>query len=257
MSFSFVFIGAGNLATHLAPALAGAGFGIRQVYSRTVASAESLAMRTGSSWTCSVPEIDTDADIYVVALKDSAVTEVLSQLNLCDKMIILCSGSLPISLLNDFSPRHGVLYPLQTFSRDRPVDFNRIPIFVEGSSRETEDQILSIAGTLSGKVFLADSVGRRKLHIAAVFSCNFVNYLYNVAADLLKNSGLEFEHLVPLIMETADKIRVMDPFDAQTGPAVRYDHNIINAHLEVLDNLPEIRNLYAVISEHIYKLHQK
>jgi predicted short-subunit dehydrogenase-like oxidoreductase (DUF2520 family) len=257
MSFSFVFIGAGNLASHLAPALAGAGFEIRQVYSRTETPAKSLALRTGASWTCEVSGIDTGADIYVVALKDSAVEEVLPKLMLGDKLILHCSGSLPVSILNDYSRRYGVLYPLQTFSRERPVDFREIPIFVEGSSLETEDLVVRIAETLSPKVFRVDSDRRRRLHIAAVFSCNFVNFLYNVASDIIHDCGLEFEHLVPLIRETAGKITVLDPYNAQTGPAVRYDQNIISLHLEELASMPEIQELYALMSEHIYKLHQK
>lgn len=251
-----IFIGAGNLATHLAQALQKAGFEIVQVFSRTEESSKTLAGKLNTNYTSDIKALFKTADIYFVALKDSAVKEVLSQTELHNKLLVHTSGSLPLSALKDYSKNYGVLYPLQTFSKTTEVEFREIPVFIEASNPDIENELIQIAKTISSRVSCLNSEKRKSLHIAAVFACNFVNYFYTMAADYLDKSGISFDVLHPLIIETARKATEMPPIHAQTGPAVRFDENIINDHLERLKNYPELNELYNSISRRIFELHQ-
>ncbi|WP_340114990.1 Rossmann-like and DUF2520 domain-containing protein [Maribellus mangrovi] len=251
-----VFIGAGNLATHLSQALQKAGFEIVQVYSRTEESSKTLAEKLNTNYTSDIKALLKTADIYFVALKDSAVNEVLSQTDLDNKLLVHTSGSLLLSALNHYSKNYGVLYPLQTFSKSIYVEFREIPVFIEASSPGIENELIQIAKTISGKVSCLNSEKRKSLHIAAVFACNFVNYFYTLAAGYLGKNKISFDVLHPLIKETAKKATEMPPVDAQTGPAVRFDENVINDHLESLKNYPELKELYNSISRRIFELHQ-
>lgn len=257
MSLNFCFIGAGNLATHLSKAFQNKGFNILQIYSRTKKSAKELADILSVKYTTSVNGINENADIYFVAIHDSAVTEVLSQINFNNKLVVHCSGSLPLSAIGDFSENTGVFYPLQTFSKNREVDFIEIPVFVESNSLKNKETLLKIANSISKSVFEINSEKRKLLHISAVFACNFVNHFYTIAAEILKSNDIAFEVLKPLILETAQKVQELEPEKAQTGPAVRFDENIINAHLQALNNFDEYRQLYMSVSKSIFNHNKK
>lgn len=257
MSLNFVFLGAGNLATQLSLACKNAGFNILQVFSRTEASAKSLAQKLNTIYTTSVRDINPDADIYIVAIKDSAFDDVLPHVNFEGKLLVHCSGSMPLSVLKKYSENYGVFYPLQTFSVDRNVLFWEIPVFIEANSKKNEATLLKIARKISGSVSVLNSHKRMYLHISAVFACNFVNYFYTVASGILKENDIPFNALKPLIMETAQKVQEMAPENAQTGPAVRFDENIISRHLEALENFPEYQAFYESISKSIFENHKK
>lgn len=256
MSHRLVFIGAGNLATRLSTVFKERGFSIDQVYSRSEKSAKMLADKLQSKYTTSAQNIFTDAEIYFVALKDSAFEEILPQINFENKLLVHCSGSMPLSCLEKYSDNIGVFYPLQTFSKDREVDFSEIPVFIEANSSGNEKKLIKIAEKISERVVVLNSEKRLNLHISAVFACNFVNHFYAIAAEVLKSKEIPFEVLKLLIMETALKIQNMDPVLAQTGPAVRFDENVILKHLKALQPFPEFQKLYEMVSESIYKFHQ-
>jgi len=252
MSLNCVLIGAGNLATHLGQELHKNGFRILQVYSRTENSAQTLAGKINSDFVTNPKQIVENADIYFIALKDFVVGNILPQINFRNNFIVHCSGSLPLSALEKYSENTGVLYPLQTFTRGRDVTFSKIPVFIEANSKKNLAVIRKIASELSGTVKVMDSEKRKVLHVAAVFACNFVNHLYTVSGKLLDKHGLEFEVLKPLIKETTGKIMDIPPFEAQTGPAVRFDKMIIEKHLEVLSDDEELAGLYKMISKSIF-----
>jgi len=256
MSFSVVMVGAGNVAVHLTKRLFETGFNVIQVYSRTEKSASWLAEKYGIGWTNRIVEIDQNADLYIISLKDDAVQPFLAQSALFGKTLVHCSGSLPIEVLTAYSQKAGVLYPLQTFSKSRDIDFNEVPIFVEGSSPETEEFLYGIGKKLSGEVHFANSQQRMILHISAIFSCNFVNHMFTIAAKLLEQHELSFDYLRPLMKETVEKALNMDPFYAQTGPAVRFDKGIIQKHQKALESEPDLLKIYTQLSEHIYTLHK-
>ena len=252
MAFSVVILGAGNVGIHLAKALHSSGYDILQVYSRSEASASFLAAELSSGWTIRTEDIHPGADIYFVTVKDDALHPVLKSAPLGNKFLVHCSGSLSLQDLMEYNRECGVFYPLQTFSRNRPVDFREVPLFLEYSSEQAGSMLKQVAERLSGRVYLADSHQRMKLHISAVFACNFVNHLYSIAASLLDEISLDFEVLHPLIRETMLKAEVMHPREAQTGPAVRNDKRIAGKHMEALAGVPDLQELYRLMTENIY-----
>lgn len=144
---------------------------------------------------------------------------------------------------------------MQTFSKQREVNFEEVPFFVEANSQEDAELLKAIAGTLSEKVYEVTSEQRKSLHLAAVFTCNFTNHMYALAAELLDKYHLPFEVMLPLIDETARKVHELAPHDAQTGPAVRYDENVINHHLTMLEDTPKLQEIYKLISKSIHEHH--
>lgn len=251
---SIVFIGAGNLATNLAKALYRKGFRIVQIYSRTEESASTLALAVEAEHTTDLNTIARDAQLYIVSLKDAPFVELLPEIvaGKRDALWVHTAGSIPMSVWEGQADRYGVFYPMQTFSKQREVSFNEIPFFIESNSAEDTHSLKEIASALSERVYEVTSEQRKSLHLAAVFACNFTNHMYALAAGLLKKNQLPFEVMLPLIDETARKVHELEPRAAQTGPAVRYDENVINRHLEMLADEPEIQKMYRHISESIH-----
>ena len=251
-----ILIGAGNLATHLGKAIFAAGHDVVQVFSRTMPSATALASEVGAQPVSDISDVRSDADLYVVSVKDSAIVELIPVL--CKgketKVFLHTAGSVPMDVFQGMALHYGVLYPMQTFSKQREVDFGQIPCFVESNSEEDVQLLKDIASALSEKVYEASSEQRKSLHLAAVFTCNFTNHMYVLAAELLKKYGLPFEAMLPLIDETARKVHELEPLAAQTGPAVRYDENVIDEHLRMLADEPQMLELYREISENIHRL---
>lgn len=246
-----VMIGAGNVASSLAPAIEKAGAGkIVQVYSRTPGHARDLAARLENAVAISRPEdIDTGADICLVSVADDAVAKIVAAVKPGNALWLHTSGSVPMSVLAPASPRHGVFYPLQTFSRDVAVDLSTVSLFTEGADEETEAEIRELASKVFSNVFHADSVTRRVMHVAAVFACNFVNYMWVVAHDLLQRENLPMDVLFPLLTETLRKAMTASPDSGQTGPAVRGDLAVMSRHLDMLDG--DNREIYRLVSEAI------
>lgn len=247
-----VFIGSGNLATRLSLEMKRVGLTVCQVYSRTARHAEQLAGALACPWTTSVEAIFADADLYVFSLKDTALQPVLDRMKPNRGLWIHTAGSIPLEVFAGYTSRYGVMYPLQTFSKGRSVDFKEIPLFLEASSDADAQLLKEIAVRLSENVRFLSSDRRRSLHLAAVFACNFVNRMYALAGRILEEKEIPFNVLLPLIDETAAKVHAMEPVKAQTGPAVRYDENVIHNHLAMLSD-PDMQAIYRQISRSIYK----
>nr|WP_325288296.1 Rossmann-like and DUF2520 domain-containing protein [uncultured Bacteroides sp.] len=253
---SVVFVGAGNLATNLAHAFYRKGFRVVQIYSRTEESARTLAQAVEADYTTRLASVVSDAQLYIVSLKDDALVELLPQM-VAGKgrgLWVHTAGSIPMDIWKGHVERYGVFYPLQTFSKSRLVDFREIPVFVEGNSDEEVHFLKQIASALSRKVLEASSEQRRNLHLAAVFTCNFTNHMYALAEYLLQKYDLPFDAMLPLIDETARKVHELSPRLAQTGPAVRYDTGVIGKHLDMLVDEPEMQQLYRLLSDDIHRL---
>jgi len=245
-------IGAGNLATQLGPALAAKGHSFLQVYSRTADSAEQLADKLNAQAVTQPEQIHSDVDLIICALKEDAFSTVLSRIDYGNAILVHTAGSLPMEELAEYTPNHGVLYPLQTFSKQRKVDFAEIPFFIEAANPEILKVLERLALDVSETVIPADSNQRKYLHLSAVFACNFVNYLYGVAENLVQEQGLDFQYLIPLITETAAKVKSLSPLEAQTGPAVRYNRTIMEKQLTLLKEHPDWQILYQKLSEGIH-----
>lgn len=248
-----VIIGSGNLATHLSLALKAAGEEIIQVYSRTEDHAKELAGRLGCNHTTNLDEIDKKADIYILSVKDDAISLIAD--SICHQcphaLFVHTAGSVPIDIFKGKANHYGVLYPMQTFSKSRKVDFHPIPCFIESSSDEDLSIIRSLAESISDHVVDCDSEKRKKLHLAAVFACNLTNHCYRLAERVLQEEDIDWRLYLPLIDETAKKVSEMSPRDAQTGPMVRYDVEVMNRQLALISD-ERTRQIYRLMAESIH-----
>ena len=250
-----VLIGAGNLATHLGKALHAAGHDVVQVFSRTMQSAETLASLLDAEPLTDMAQVRDDADVYIFSVKDSALEQLISQLCGGEKKVFLhTAGSMPMSVFRGKALHYGVLYPMQTFSKQREVDFSIIPCFIEANDEFALKQIEGLAGQISHRVYQLSSEDRKYLHLSAVFACNFANHCYAASQELLQQHGVPFDVMLPLIDETAAKVHGMTPKEAQTGPAVRYDENVIGKQIQLLENQPYFQKIYDCMSKSIHEL---
>jgi predicted short-subunit dehydrogenase-like oxidoreductase (DUF2520 family) len=256
-TFNIVIVGAGNVATHLGPALKTQGYNIVQVYSQTERSAKTLADRLGTNFITDLAALDYSADIFLFCLKDDALLNVLKQTRFTNQILIHTAGSLPLDIFKDFGFHYGVLYPLQTLIKERILDLSSVPFCIEASTPFAESIIVKLASGISGKVEFVDSKKRIILHIAAIFACNFTNHMFYIAEKLMNENGLDLDLLKPLIQETFTKIMETNPQTAQTGPAKRGDMKTINEHLNLLSNHPGMQKIYTTVSESIAESSEK
>ncbi len=247
---SIVLIGAGNLATQLGFSLAKKGFNIRQVYSYTLENAELLAEKLNAYSTDNLKEIQTNADLYIIAVKDAVLAQTIEQLPHLKGIVTHTAGSLSIDMLLKFE-NFGIVYPFQTFSKDKEVDFNSIPLLIEANNESTEERLLKFGKSIANTVMICDSNQRKQIHLAAIFACNFTNHMYSIANDILKSHNINFDVIKPLIQETASKIETLNPKEAQTGPAIRGDKNIIEEHLKMLNDHNDLQSIYKTLSNRI------
>ncbi|PXY01554.1 DUF2520 domain-containing protein [Marinifilum breve] len=252
-----VILGAGNLATQLAIALNDAGVNILQVYSRTIQSASALADKVNSIAITEISNLAKNADLYICAISDNALESVLDQMPIPIGDVVHTAGSIPMDVFDDYTECYGVFYPLQTFSKNRKVDFSNIPICIESNNLGLQADLMELAGRISNNIHIIDSEQRKQLHLSAVFTCNFANHMYSIGQKLLAEKDVDFDLLKPLIKETAEKVQELDPISAQTGPAIRFDKEIMAKHENELKNLPDFQILYRFVSESIFKMHSE
>ncbi len=246
-----VLLGAGNVAYHLGPLIKKNGHTILQVYSPTARNGKALALKLKSIHIQSTSEISNEADIYIVAIKDDAITNVINKLTFLPQLIVHTSGSIGIDVIPKRFKNSGVLYPLQTFSKNSKTTPGQIPICIEGSNKKSLRIIRKLANSISPLVYEVNSEKRRIIHLAAVFANNFTNYLLSLSAKILEKNNVKFEVLLPLINETIDKISKEKPADVQTGPARRNDKAVIKKHMKLLSNDPDVQKIYSVLSKSI------
>lgn len=240
-------IGSGNVAQHLIKAFSKSeAIEIVQVFSRKKEALASLV-----SFEKITDSFDSllEADLYIIAVSDNAISEVSKQLPFQNRLVVHTSGAAPIETL-DIKNRRGVFYPLQTFSKNASVDFSLIPICLEAENTFDFRVLEKAAKSISQSVYPINSDQRKALHVAAVFVNNFTNHLYQIGQEICKEHQVPFDVLKPLIQETAQKINTLDPIDAQTGPAKRKDSSTIEAHLEYLNHENQ-KNIYKILTQSI------
>lgn len=248
-----VCLGAGNVATHLATALYEHSIDVIQVYSRTLESASALANQVGATPVTDLKEVIDYADIYLFSLKDSVLENVIAQMPNNSRLWIHTAGSLSLDIFRNYTTHYGVLYPFQTFTKNRQLNWREIPIFVEASDNDSLNTIKAIAKQLSNKIFDLSSEERKYLHLTGVFACNFTNHMYTLSKQFLDKINLPFDVVLPLIDETVSKVHDLIPEEAQTGPAIRYDENVINKHLSLIED-DIVKQIYKVISDNIHRI---
>ena len=233
-----VLIGRGRLATNLEHALLSAGHEVASINSRTL---EALPL---------------EADVYIVAVKDAALADVIRAATKGreSQLFVHTAGSMPMDIFNGLTVHYGVFYPMQTFSKERLVDFNDISVFLETNDAVSMERLKMLSTTLTTHIYELDSEGRKHLHLAAVFACNFVNHCYALSAEVLAAKGLPFSVMLPLVDETAQKVHELSPREAQTGPAVRGDQNVMQMQANILAGNPAVKQIYEALSNDIQRL---
>jgi len=248
-----VLIGSGNVATHLFEAFNIAkNVLVIQWYSRNlkhIQSTDSIILKTDN-----LNDL-IEADIYIIAVSDNAISNISSKLPFKNKLVVHTSGSLSLPSMDNKNHR-GVFYPLQTFTKGTSVDFSSIPICIE-IERKADFKILkTLANAIGSSFYKVNSEQRAALHIAAVFVNNFSNQLYRIAHEITETNAIDFDILKPLIKETANKIETLSPFMAQTGPAKRNDTKTITKHLNALINVDH-KTIYELMTKSIQQTHGK
>lgn len=250
-----ILIGAGRVGFHLGRHFHRIGIPVVQVFSRRLNKARELAIQLDCSAAHELSQIQALSDcLYVFAVSDDAIELIarqLAHLDHPDRFFVHTSGATSVDVLSRYFHRSGVLYPLQTFSQERAVDFTLVPLCIHTSRSVDMPVLQELAEQLSEQVYRIDDEQRAVLHVAAVFANNFVNHLYAIAQDILAKEGLPFDLLRPLIEETSAKVMTQPPALMQTGPAHRHDQQTIVRHLRYLSRLPQYQDIYRLLTRSI------
>ncbi len=253
------FIGSGNVAWHLAQAFEKTSHhSVAEVYSRSLTNAKKLTAKLyNATATNSLDFTQSKAEVFFIAVTDDALAHIAAEIRFPKDVIVLhTSGAQSVEVLDSIkNVKTGVFYPLQTFTKAKPVNFQTIPICIEVKDKLQEKLIEKLAFTICENVAFVNSYDRKVLHLAAVFACNFTNHLFAIANKILKKENLDFKILQPLIEETVKKAFSNTPEKSQTGPAARHDNKTIQVHLQLLENDTLIQSIYRNISDSIQNGH--
>ena len=244
--YKIAIVGYGNLGFHLLNHLQTAGHSITQIFTRDKSKYQLSGNTT--EFISDLKMLNSDADVYLLSVKDDALIEVASQITLDKKIVAHCSASVEMEVLQHCTENFGVFYPLQSFTRNVAIDFTHIPILIEGVNEKTITVLKEIASSLSEEVLQVNQQQRLAVHVAAVFANNFSNHLFSVAEEILNKENISYKILLPLIEETVRKVKEHSPSQIQTGPAIREDEKTIAKHLDYLSSNEELQKLYALLT---------
>jgi predicted short-subunit dehydrogenase-like oxidoreductase (DUF2520 family) len=249
-----IVIGAGNVALNFAVRMYETGVRIMQICSRNKEHARYLAGKVSAECTSELSELNQEADLYLIAVSDDAIEEVAGMIPAVKGIVVHTAGSVEVRVLKKVSENYGVIYPLQSLSNEEMRGFyDNVPLCIEANDAETLEMISGLAKKMSKRVIVADTEKRRTIHLAAVFVNNFTNYMYLSGEKILEGMGIEFDLFKPLIMQTTERILEEGGRLQMTGPAARRDVNTINKHIDMLRDLPELREVYELITGNIMK----
>jgi predicted short-subunit dehydrogenase-like oxidoreductase (DUF2520 family) len=257
MIHNISFAGAGRVATALCRKIYESGYNIDLIVSVSQENGHSLAESCKALWSPYL-EFPASTEIIIVAVPDQRLKTVLENIK-CQPgtLVVHTAGSLGLNLFPENIKRRGVFYPLQTFSRERKVDFTNLPILIESSDIQSSTVLKDLAASIGGKRFFVNTEQRIMLHLAAVFICNFTNHMLTEGKQIAEKAGFPFEIFYPLLLETVSKAIESGPEKSQTGPAVRKDQNTIEKHLELLSFSPELKKIYREITMLIINYYNK
>lgn len=250
---NIVILGSGNAATHFGQVFQQIGHQIVQIYSKTKANADALAFALQCPSTNQLDQVVQDADLYLIAVSDQAIASVVERMpKVIHGIVTHCSGATDMSILSRFK-QYGVIYPPQSLSKSKSVDFSAIPFCVEGDTESTSDTLLRLAQNFSAQSIPCNSQQRLAIHLSSVLVNNFPNILYQFAYELLEEHNLSFDLVKPIIRETAEKVQNNVPITVQTGPAIRGDETTQQKHLKFISNRPDLQQIYQLLSHQIIK----
>ena len=245
-----VLIGSGNVAFHLAKAFTEAQIPISQIFGRNTTELQKISDQFSIPFST---ETLADADLYIISVSDSSITEVSSLIKNKNVLVAHTSGSVSREALSG-NYRKSVFYPLQTFSKSKNLDYSKIPFFIDAENENDEEILKNLASKISKNVMLANDEKRKYIHLTAVFACNFVNHLYVRAKEISDSQGIPFDYFLPLIDETTQKIHELEPKLAQTGPAIRNDEKVLKLHESLLTDEEKLK-IYKTLNESIKKMY--
>lgn len=245
-----VLIGSGNVAFHLAKAFTEAQIPVSQIFGRNTTELQKISEQFSIP---SSTETLADADLYIISVSDSSITEVSSLIKNKNVLVAHTSGSVSREALNG-NYRKSVFYPLQTFSKSKNLDYSKIPFFIDAENENDEEILKNLASKISKNVMIANNEKRKYIHLTAVFACNFVNHLYARAKEISDSQGIPFDYFLPLIDETTQKIHELEPKLAQTGPAIRNDEKVLKLHESLLTDEEKLK-IYKTLNESIKKMY--
>ena len=243
-------VGSGNMAHWLVYAMKNAGVKISQIYSRQLSHAETLAEKAGAEAIDDIRDLSPDSDLYIFSVKDDSYENLLRQLPFRLSLAVHTAGSLSMRILESYAESYGILYPYQSVNKDMDFKDVIVPLCVEASNNTVENELLAFARRLTSTVQKLDESQRLVLHRAAIFGCNFTNAMYAIAFDILQEHHIDWQMILPLLQNTTEKVKTMNPHEAQTGPARRGDQNIIHLHQEAIKD-ERIREIYRLMTEYI------
>jgi len=245
-----VLLGSGNIATIFGQRLAAGGHRILQVMSRNGAHAATLAATLGCAWTDTLDDLAPDAEVYILAVSDPAVYAAAAKLRLPGALVLHTAGAIAREVLAPISGRHGVLYPLQSIRKEVGIPA-LIPVLIDAATPEALEQVRVLADAISPLVRVASDEQRLRLHVGAVLVNNFPNYLYGLTEGYLREEGVDFSYLQPLLEETVRRLETYSPAEVMTGPAYRGDTATIELHQSLLEGHPELLQWYRLFTEKI------
>ncbi len=248
-------IGTGNVATALGMAIQKAGHTITGVYGRSIVDAQKLASKLNSNSFSLISKIPQGSDIYLIAINDDAIAEVIKSMKHLNGIIAHTSGTTPLSSLEKFNNK-GVFYPVQTIKKNNPKSFKKVPICLEASNEHSMKLLLELANSISSKIYILDSDQRAILHLAAVFTNNFTNHLLNISVKILENNHLPSSLIEPLALSTIQNAFTKGPYYSQTGPAVRNDKVTISKQLKMLKKIKGQHDIYKLLTNEIINVHK-
>lgn len=196
-----------------------------------------------------------DCDLCIICVSDKVIEKIALQLADHNAILVHTSGSIPMSVLASRKEGYGVFYPLQTFTKGTELNYSEIPFFIEASDAQTKKILWNIASLITNKIYEADSEARKRLHLASVFACNYVNHMFYIADQILNESSFDLTVLLPLINQTVEKVSKITPYNAQTGPARRGDSEVIDNHINMLSDKPKLANIYSSMANSIRELY--
>ncbi len=253
-NFSISIVGSGNVATHLAQAFAENGITIDYILSRNISHAKKLAEKIYNSQSTSNFQDLSVSDMILLCVTDSAIEKVAKSFAYKPKLLAHTSGTTPIDILDNYAEETAVFYPLQTFSKDKSLNYNEIPICVEAKNKNIEQMLLELGHVFSQNVRYMSSSDRETVHLAAVFVANFTNYLHIEATEILEKQNIDRNILFPLMKEVLHKILKNHPKKVQTGPAYRNDEPTMERHLTLLKDNKTATEIYQLLSKCIKEM---
>ena len=245
-----LLVGSGNVATQLGINLKRNNYIIKQVFSRSIENAKDLAKKVDSDYT-NKPKNIAATDLTIIAVSDDSIKDVLDFLP--DVPTVHTSGHTNINILKNSFTSYGVIYPLQSFKKNIELNFTDIPFLIEGNTKEFENNLIEVCSCLSVNTIRVNSSERKKIHLAAVYACNFSNHMQVIAKEIMDDAKINYELLIPLIKKTFSNLE-LDPKMKQTGPAIRKDFNILDNHINLIKK-DKHKEIYKLISNSIIKTH--